>query len=73
MHLDCVNACPVDAIHPKPGEASFGLTDQLFIDPATCVDCGQCAAVCPANAIFPSDQVPAQWQAYIQINAEYYG
>jgi NAD-dependent dihydropyrimidine dehydrogenase PreA subunit len=38
----CVDACPVDCIHPKKDEAKYSDTDQLFIDPVECIDCGAC-------------------------------
>jgi NAD-dependent dihydropyrimidine dehydrogenase PreA subunit len=42
----CVDACPVDCIHPKKdakyedGRPGFEQVDQLFIDPVECIDCG---------------------------------
>ena len=38
----CVDACPVDCIHPKKDETGYGESDQLFIDPVECIDCGAC-------------------------------
>jgi ferredoxin len=35
----CVDVCPVDCIHPGPGEADHDAADMLFIDPAVCVRC----------------------------------
>lgn len=71
-NADCTRVCPVDAIHPKPGEAEFPLEDQLYIDPARCIDCSLCAQVCPVSAIYQDSSVPFNWQQYIQINADYY-
>src|ERR1700691_864345 len=51
----CVDACPVDCIHPKKDEAKYGETDQLFIDPVECIDCGACVPVCPVSAIFAGE------------------
>jgi NAD-dependent dihydropyrimidine dehydrogenase PreA subunit len=48
----CVDACPVDCIHPKKDEDGFGESDQLFIDPVECIDCGACVPACPVSAIF---------------------
>jgi NAD-dependent dihydropyrimidine dehydrogenase PreA subunit len=31
-----------------------------------------CVDVCPVDAITSDDQVPAEWQHYIAINADYY-
>jgi hypothetical protein len=28
--------------------------------------------VCPVDAIFPSDDVPAEWKEYIAINANFF-
>jgi NAD-dependent dihydropyrimidine dehydrogenase PreA subunit len=68
----CVEACPVNCIHPMPGEAGFGTATQLFIDPEACIDCGLCVDECPVQAIFPQDDVPAEWRKYIQINADHF-
>lgn len=51
----CVAVCPVDCIHPSPGEPDFGTTATLFVDPRTCIDCGACADACPVDAIGPAD------------------
>ncbi len=53
----CVDACPVDCIHPKKdtqyedGRPGFDAVDQLFIDPVECIDCGACVPVCPVSAL----------------------
>jgi ferredoxin len=57
---DCVETCPVDAIHE--GE------DQYYIDPDTCIDCGACEAVCPVSAIFMEDFVPDDEKPFIEKN-----
>ena len=36
----CVDACPVDCIHPGKKESSFDSAEQLYIDPVECIDCG---------------------------------
>jgi NAD-dependent dihydropyrimidine dehydrogenase PreA subunit len=44
----CVDACPVDCIHPKKettyddGRPTFEQVSQLYIDPIECIDCGAC-------------------------------
>ncbi len=68
----CVEVCPVECIHPTKNEAEHASAQQLYIDPATCIDCGACQAVCPVTAIYPNDQVPDQWKNYIEINANYF-
>jgi ferredoxin len=42
----------------------------LYIDPEECIDCQQCVAACPVEAIFHEDEVPDEWQECIQLNAE---
>ena len=56
----CVDACPVDCIHPKKDEASFGTDTQLYIHPEECIDCGACVPACPVSAIFVLDDLPGQ-------------
>lgn len=68
----CVEVCPVDCIHPSKNEAAYANVDQLFIDPDTCIDCGLCVDECPVKAIFPEEDVPSQWQNYIQLNVDYF-
>jgi ferredoxin len=68
----CVEVCPVDCIHPSQDESDFDQHDQLYIDPAECIDCDACVEACPVDAIFAEDQVPSEWERYIEINAAYY-
>ena len=68
----CVQVCPVDCIHPGPEEAGFAGTDQLFIDPNVCIDCGACEPECPVNAIYPGDAVPEELTSFIRKNAAFY-
>ena len=42
----------------------------LYIDPDECIDCGACVPECPVEAIFPEEDVPAQWQGFIGLNAQ---
>lgn len=70
--MSCVDVCPVDCIHPNKNDADNAASDQLFIDPGTCIDCGACEPACPVTAIFPLDQVPEDQKAFIQKNADYY-
>ena len=68
----CVDACPVDCIHPTKGEAGFESADMLYIDPDGCIDCGACVDVCPVRAIFLDTDVPAEWRDYTEINAAHF-
>jgi len=69
----CVDACPVDCIHPKKDEDSFEAAPQLYVDPVECIDCGACVPVCEVSAVFPLDEVPGQDAESIQRNAAYFG
>ncbi len=44
----CVDACPVDCIHPKKDEPDFEPATMLYINPAECIDCGACEPACAA-------------------------
>ena len=70
----CVDVCPVDCIHPHPTDApdAFEEVDQLYIDPEECIDCSVCEPECPVEAIFIEDEVPEEWEDFIEINAEYF-
>ena len=69
----CVDEGPVDCIHPKKDEPDFEAAPMLYIHPTECIDCGACEPACPVTAIFPEDNVPDQWQQYIQMNYAHYG
>ena len=73
----CVDACPVDCIHPKKNtkyddaRPGFDEVPQLYIDPVECIDCGACVPVCPVAAIFALDDLPEKWKHYTEINESY--
>ena len=69
----CVDACPVDCIHPKKDEPAHASEEMLYIDPVECIDCGACVPVCPVSAIFALDDLPEKWKAFTERNAAYYG
>lgn len=75
----CVDVCPVDCIHPAEGydinsesdlQKMCDAGEQLYIDPAECIDCGACVAECPVNAIFEEDEVPDSDFDFIKKNAD---
>lgn len=68
----CVEVCPVDCIHPTPDEPDYDKVDQLFIDPEECIDCDACVEACPVDATMAEDDVPAQWEAFKEINRAYF-
>jgi NAD-dependent dihydropyrimidine dehydrogenase PreA subunit len=69
----CVDACPVDCIHPKKDESNFEGEEMLYIDPVECIDCGACVPVCPVSAIFAADDLPDKWSDFAQKNASFFG
>lgn len=68
----CVPACPVNCIHPAPGEPGYMTSEQLYIDPETCIECSACAQVCPVNAIYAEEDLTTEALPFTQINADYY-
>ncbi len=62
----CVAVCPVDCIHGTDQD------NMLYINPDECIDCGACVPECPVSAIFHQDQVPEQWQHFIELNFAYF-
>ncbi|MBP0600191.1 ferredoxin family protein [Herbaspirillum sp. LeCh32-8] len=61
-YTDCVDVCPVDCFREGP--------NFLAIDPDECIDCAVCVAECPVNAIYAEEDVPADQQEYIDLNAQ---
>lgn len=59
-YTNCAAVCPVDAFREGP--------NFLTIDPVECIDCDACVPECPVEAIFPDDEVPEQWEHYIELN-----
>lgn len=62
----CVQVCPVDCIHTTPDDR------QYYIDPDICIECEQCALVCPVEAVFVDIQLPPEWNHYKEINAAFF-
>ncbi len=61
-YTDCVEVCPVDCFHEGP--------NFLVIDPMECIDCTLCEPECPAEAIFPEDDLPSGQERFLELNAE---
>jgi len=64
LDKSCIEECPVDCIYE--GDR------MMYIHPDECVDCGACEPACPVEAIYYEDDLPAQWQAFHQVNAEFF-
>jgi NAD-dependent dihydropyrimidine dehydrogenase PreA subunit len=60
----CLAQCPVDCI--RAGDR------MLYIDPDACIDCGACESVCPQQAIFFAEELPADRAVFLQVNAEFH-
>ena len=61
-YTDCVEVCPVDCFHEGP--------NFLVIDPEECIDCTLCEPECPAEAIFPEEDLPAGQEQFLELNRE---
>ena len=59
---DCVTVCPVACFHAD--------SEQTFIDPEVCIDCGACIPACPVHAIYEVLDLPDDEQHWVAINAE---
>jgi ferredoxin len=68
----CIEVCPVDCIHPKPGDSDFETAEQLYIDPGQCIDCDACVEACPVDAIFPDFELPEKYDYALDLNAEFF-
>ncbi|KRF15302.1 4Fe-4S ferredoxin [Nocardioides sp. Soil797] len=68
----CVVACPVNCIHPAPGEPGFAEAEMVFVDPNSCVDCGACVTACPVGAIVPHTKLTDAQLPFMDWNAAYF-
>jgi ferredoxin len=56
-----VEVCPVACFYELDG--------QLVIHAEDCIDCTACVAECPVEAIYAEGDVPAEFQANVELNA----
>jgi ferredoxin len=68
----CIEVCPVDCIHPKPGAPDFETAEQLYIDPELCIDCDACVEACPIDAIFAEFEIPEKYDYALDLNAQFF-
>ena len=61
-YTDCAAVCPVEAFHE--------LSDRLYINADTCIDCDACVPECPVEAIFADTNVPENYAHWTQINID---
>jgi NAD-dependent dihydropyrimidine dehydrogenase PreA subunit len=60
----CIEECPVDCIYEG--------ARALYIHPDECVDCGACEPVCPVEAIYYEDDLPADQGPFLADNARFF-
>ncbi len=58
---DCVEVCPVTCF--------YEMDNQLVIHPDECIDCRACVTECPVEAIYADSEIPAEYEAAIELNA----
>jgi NAD-dependent dihydropyrimidine dehydrogenase PreA subunit len=68
----CVAECSTAAIAPAETDAAAATVSQVYINPDDCIDCGNCASVCPSNAIFALDELPAGKADFAEKNRAYF-
>lgn len=61
----CTQVCPVECIYDGG--------DQFYINPDECIDCGACVPACPVSAIYPEEDLPANFHSYIAKNRQLSG
>ena len=73
MSSDCIHA-PIDkeerAQKLKVWTQLQGM--QLYIHPDECIDCGACEPECPVDAIYDEDDLPEEYEKFIEINAKFF-
>ena len=69
----CAAECATAAIAPASADdpAAAGVS-HLFINPDECIDCGNCASICPSGAIFAEDELPADKAQFAAKNKAYF-
>lgn len=68
----CVVACPVNCIHPAPGEPGFAEAEMVYVDADSCVDCGACVTACPVDAIKPHTKLTDAELPFLALNRLYF-
>lgn len=69
----CAPECATGAIAPASADdPAAAKVPQLFINPDECIDCGNCASLCPQSAIFSIDELPADKAGFAEKNAAYF-
>lgn len=69
----CLAECATDSIQEGVFVDANGVEhDQMFIDPETCIECGNCELVCENHAIYADADLPADQANYAEINHAFF-
>ncbi|MFZ0744144.1 MAG: 4Fe-4S binding protein [Terracidiphilus sp.] len=68
----CAAECATAAISPQAGDAAAEAVPHLFINPDECIDCGNCADICPQHAIFAIDDLPPEKAHFAEENRAHF-
>jgi NAD-dependent dihydropyrimidine dehydrogenase PreA subunit len=69
----CLPECATDSIEEGVYTDTDGTVyEQMFINPETCIDCGNCEVVCQQQAIYSDVDVPADQARFTEINRAYF-
>jgi ferredoxin len=68
----CVAECATAAIAPQASDPDASTVTQVFINPAECIDCGNCASLCASSAIFAIDDLPSEKASFAEKNQAYF-
>jgi NAD-dependent dihydropyrimidine dehydrogenase PreA subunit len=68
----CVAECSTAAIAPQASDPTAATVSQVFINPDECIDCGNCASICPQNAIYSEDDLPVDKAPFAGMNKAYF-
>jgi ferredoxin len=68
----CVAECSTAAIAPASSDPAAATVSQVYINTDECIDCGNCASLCAQNAIFASEDLPADKAHFAEKNHAYF-
>ena len=68
--MDCIYPAEGYTLNEDDKEKMRAEGEMLYIHPEECIDCGACEPECPVEAIFHEDNVPEEWKAFTELNAE---
>jgi NAD-dependent dihydropyrimidine dehydrogenase PreA subunit len=63
LDKSCLEVCPADCLYEG--------NRMMYINPAECIDCGACEPVCPQQAIYHEELLPADLLPFLDANAQF--